>query len=255
MSDGASAGDGNRLAPDGGRSDAAHPDVSLEIDPVGVELKSVIVPQDFLPGLSSDWARLRFAGLERGKELVVGKMVGVVNSAEERAPSIEGGWRGKARSIIRLHGSFEMTARLDADELTRAFDRDPKLANAQGWASEQARYPGLVEYRISACDAILPLAFTRHAATSFRRGRKEARIRYRRLPLGDRQDLVIVEPVRMADRVVGRGSGFQDEGRTADDDIAARGFAAPCKERTLKRDCRAALRSPLTRSARAPRRS
>ena len=61
-------------------------------------------------------------------------MVGVVNTAEERAPSIEGGWRGKARSIICLHGSFEMTARLDADELTRAFDRDPKLANARGWA-------------------------------------------------------------------------------------------------------------------------
>ena len=46
MSDGASAGDGNSLASDGGRSDAAHPDVSLEIDVDGVELKSVIVPQD-----------------------------------------------------------------------------------------------------------------------------------------------------------------------------------------------------------------
>ena len=139
----------NSLASDGGRSDAAHPDVSLEIDLDGVEIKSVITPQDFLPGGSSDWARLRFAGLERGKELVVGKMVGVVKSAEERIPSIEGGWRGKARSIIWLHGSFEMTARLDADELTRAFDRDPKLANAQGWASEQARYPGLVKYKPS----------------------------------------------------------------------------------------------------------
>jgi hypothetical protein len=41
----------------------------------------------------------------------------------------------------------------------------------------------------------------------------------------------------MADRVVGRGSGLQAEGRTADDVIAARGFAA--------------LRSPLTPSARA----
>ena len=164
-------------------------------------------------------------------------MVGVVNSAEKRAPSIEGGWRGKARSIIWLHGSFEMTARLDADELTRAFDRDPKLANAQGWASEQARYPGLVKYRISACQAILPCGLHPARGSSFRRGRKEARIRYRRLPLGDWQDVVIVEPVRMADRVVGRGPGFQDEGRTADDDIAARGFAAP--------------RSPLTPSARA----
>ena len=151
------------------------PDASLEIDLDGVELKSVITPQDFLPGGSSDWARLRFAGLEKGKELVVGQMVGVVKGAEERAPSFEGGWRGKARSIIWLHGSFEMTARLDADALTRAFHRDPKLANAHGWASEQARYPGLVKYRISACDAILPLAFTRHAAKSFRRGRKEAR--------------------------------------------------------------------------------
>ena len=154
-------------------SDAAHPDVSFEIDPVGVELKSVIVPQDFLPGRSSDWARLRFAGLERGKELVVGMMAGVANSAEERAPSIEGGWRGKARSIIRLHGSFEMTARLDADELTRAFDRDPKLANAQGWASERRRYPGLVEDRVAACDAILPWAFTQHAVRAFDAGAKK----------------------------------------------------------------------------------
>jgi hypothetical protein len=149
------------------------PDASLEIDVDGVELKSVIVPQDFLPGGSSDSARLRFAGLERGKELVVGKMVGVVNSAEKRPPSTEGGWRGKARSIICLHGSFDMTARLDADELTRAFDRDPKLANARGWASEQARYPGLVKYRISACDAILPWAFTQHVVRAFAAGAKK----------------------------------------------------------------------------------
>jgi hypothetical protein len=154
-------------------SDAAHPDVSLEIELDGVELKSVITPQDFLPGQSSDWARLRFAGLERGKELVVGMMVGVVKGAEERAPSIEGGWRGKARSIIWLHGSFEMTARLDADELTRAFDRDPKLANASCWASEQARYPGLVKYRMSACDAILPWAFAQHALKAFDAGEKQ----------------------------------------------------------------------------------
>jgi hypothetical protein len=154
-------------------SDAAYPDVSFEFDPVGVELKSVITPQDFLPGGSSDWARLRFAGLERGKELVVGMMVGVVNSVEERAPSIEGRWRGKASSIIWLHGSFEMTARLDADELTRAFDRDPKLANAQGRASEQARYPGLVKYRMSACDAILPWAFAQHALKDFDAGAKK----------------------------------------------------------------------------------
>src|ERR1700722_6981186 len=154
-------------------SNAAHPDVSLEIDVDGVELKNVITPQDFLPGGSSDWARLHFAGLERGKELVVGMMVGVVKGAEKRAPSVEGGWRGKARSIIWLHGSFEMTARLDADELTRAFDRDPKLANAQGWASEQARYPGLVKYRMSACDAILPWAFGQHALRAFDAGAKK----------------------------------------------------------------------------------
>jgi hypothetical protein len=153
-------------------SDAAHPDVSLEIELDGVELKSVIVPQDFLPGRSSDWARLRFAGPERGKELVVGMMVGVVNSAEKRAPSIEGGWRGKARSIIWLHGSFEMTARLDADELTRAFDRDPELANAHAWAAGRGRYPGLVKDRVSACDAILPWAFTQHAVRAFDAGAK-----------------------------------------------------------------------------------
>ena len=104
---------------------------------------------------------------------MVSKMGGVVDSAEERAPSIEGGWRGKARSIIWLHGSFEMTARLDADELTRAFDRDPKLANAQGWASEQARYPGLVECRISACQAILPSAFAQYAVKAFDAGKKK----------------------------------------------------------------------------------
>jgi transposase len=67
----------------------------------GVEIKSVITPQDFLPGRSSDWARLRFAKLERGFELVVGRMVGV-NSAKGRPPSFEGGWRGRARSIIWL---------------------------------------------------------------------------------------------------------------------------------------------------------
>ena len=125
-----------------------------------------------MPGLRSE-TRLRFAGLERGKELVVGQMVGVVRGAEERAPSIDGGWRGKARFIIWLHGSFEVTARLDADELTRAFDRDPNLANAQGWASEQARYPGLVEYRVRACDAILPWAFTQYAPKAFDAGAKK----------------------------------------------------------------------------------
>ena len=102
--------------------------------------------------------------------------------------------RRKARSLW-LRGSFEMTARLDADELTHALDRDPELANAQGWASERGRYPGLVEDSVSACDAILPWAFTQHAAKGFRRRRKEARIRYRRLPSGDWQGLAIVKSV------------------------------------------------------------
>jgi hypothetical protein len=125
----------------------------------GVVIKSVITPQDFLPGRSSDWARLRFAGLERGKELVVGKMRGVVDSAEERAPSIEGGWRGKARSIIWLHGSFEMTARLDSQ------GGDP--------SKEKALFPGLVECRIDAPAAILPRAFTQHALRAFDAGKKK----------------------------------------------------------------------------------
>jgi hypothetical protein len=94
-------------------------------------------------------------------------MAGVAYSAEERAPSFEGGWRGRARSIIWLQGGFEVTARLDAGELTRAFDRDPKLANAQGWASKQARYPGLVKCRVFACSAVLPWAFTQHALRAF----------------------------------------------------------------------------------------
>jgi len=154
-------------------SDTAHPDVSLEIELDGVELKSVIVPQDFLPGRSSDWARLHFAGRKRGFDLVVGRMIGVVKGAEKRAPSIEGGWRGKARSIIWLHGSFEMTAHLDADELTRALDRDPELANASRWASERGCYPGLVECRVKSCSAILPWAFTQHAVRAFDAGEKK----------------------------------------------------------------------------------
>ena len=68
-----------------------------------------------------------------------------------------------------------MAARLDADELTRAFDPRSESAsrNARGGASEQARYPGLVKYRISACQAILPVAFTRHAAQAFDAGAKK----------------------------------------------------------------------------------
>lgn len=173
MSDGASAGDRNSLASDGGRSDAAHPDVSLEIDVDGVEIKSVIVPQDFLPGGSSDWARLHFTGRKKGFELLVGRMVGVVNGTKEHErQSFDAPWRGRA-PLIWLHGSFEMTARLDADELTHALDRDPELANAQAWASEQARYPRLVECRVSACNASLPWAFTQHAVRAFDAGKKK----------------------------------------------------------------------------------
>jgi hypothetical protein len=47
---------------------------------------------------------------------------------------------------------------------------------------------------------------------------------------------------------VGRGSGFQDEGRTADDDIAARAFAVHIGTHA-EAHFRAALRSPLTPSA------
>jgi hypothetical protein len=141
------------------RADAAQP--------VGVKLRSVITPQHFLPDHSSEWARLHFAGRKEGYELVVGRMIGVVTGAEEsehdighsqERPSFSRPRRARARSIW-LHGSFEMTARLDADELTHALDRDPELANAQGWASERGRYPGLVKCRISACSAILPSAF------------------------------------------------------------------------------------------------
>ena len=66
-----------------------------------------------------------------------------------------------------------MTARLDADELTRAFDRDPKLAKARGWASEQARYPGSSSTGSPRANAILPSAFTRHAARAFDAGAKK----------------------------------------------------------------------------------
>ena len=66
-----------------------------------------------------------------------------------------------------------MTARLDANKLTHALDRDPELANAQGWASERGRCPGLVEYRVRACDAILPWAFSKHALRAFDAGAKK----------------------------------------------------------------------------------
>ena len=100
-------------------------------------------------------------------------MVGVVKGTKEHErPSFDG--LRKARSVW-LRGSFELTARLDADELTHALDRDPELANALGWASERGRYPGLVEDRVSACSAVLPWAFTQHAVRAFDAGAKKVK--------------------------------------------------------------------------------
>jgi hypothetical protein len=143
-------------------------------DPVGVEVRSVIFPRDFLPDGSSEWARLHFAGRKKGFELVVGRMIGIAKGTEpHERPSFDGPWRRRATPSIWLCGSFEMTARLDADQLTRALDRDPELANAQGWASERGRYPGLVEDRVSASYTVLPWTFTQHAVRAFDAGAKE----------------------------------------------------------------------------------
>jgi hypothetical protein len=143
-------------------------------DPVGVEVRSVIFPRDFLPDGSSEWARLHFARRKRGFELVVGQMIGIVEGTEpHERPSFDGPWRRRATPSIWLCGYFEMKARLDADQLTHALDRDPELANAQAWASERGRYPGLVKYRISACNAVLPWAFTQHVVRAFDAGKKK----------------------------------------------------------------------------------
>ena len=102
-----------------------------------------------------------------------GRMIGIGKGVEERErPSFDRPWQRRAPSIW-LRGSFEMTARLDADELTHALDRDPELANAQARASERGRCPGLVECRISAPNAVLPLAFTQHAVRAFDAGAKK----------------------------------------------------------------------------------
>ena len=143
-------------------------------DPVGIEVRSVIFPQDFLPDRSSEWARLHFAGRKRGFELVVGRMIGIVKGTEpHERPSFDGPWRRRATPSIWLRGYFEMRTRLDADELTHALDRDPELANAQRWASERGRYPGLVEDRVSASYTVLPWTFTQHAVRAFDAGAKE----------------------------------------------------------------------------------
>ena len=38
-------------------------------DPVGIEVRSVIFPQDFLPDRSSEWARLHFAAGAQREDL------------------------------------------------------------------------------------------------------------------------------------------------------------------------------------------
>jgi hypothetical protein len=152
---------------------APRADADEVVDVEGQLWRSVIFPQDFLPDGSSEWVRLHFAGRKRGFELVVGRMAGVARGAEEHErQSFDGSRRGRARSIW-LRGRFEMTAHLDADELTRAFDRDPELANAQAWASERGRCPGLVKCNVAACNAVLPWAFTQHAVSAFDAGAKK----------------------------------------------------------------------------------
>jgi hypothetical protein len=152
-------------------SEHAPPTDAAEI--FGVEVRSAIFTQDFLPGRSSEWARRHFAGRKKGFELVVGGMIGIVEGTEEHErPSFGGQRRGKARSIW-LRGRFEMTARLDADELSHALDRDPELANAQAWAAERGRCPGLVKCNVAARNAVLPWAFTQHVVRAFNAGAKE----------------------------------------------------------------------------------
>jgi hypothetical protein len=153
-------------------------DAGVELgEPDGLRLKSVIVPQDFLPDRSSDWARLHFAGCKTGYELVVGRMGGVIKGVEAHAVSSRVGdpgglprWsrqRRRPENTIWLRGLFAMTARLDLDEFAHAYRRDPELANARGWAPERGRYPGLVECNIAARDAILPEAFARRVMEAF----------------------------------------------------------------------------------------
>jgi hypothetical protein len=156
-------------------------DAGVELgEPEGVRLKSVIVPQDFLPHRSSDWARLHFAGCKTGYELVVGRIGGVIEGVEAHAVSPRVGepgglprWsrqRRRPENTIWLRGLFVMTARLDFDEFAHAYRRDPELANARGWAPERGRCPGLVKEILSAHRAILPWAFTQHVGPLFDAG-------------------------------------------------------------------------------------
>jgi hypothetical protein len=152
-------------------------------EPEGVRLKSVIVPQDFLPDYSSEWARFHFAGRKEGYELVVGRMGGVIKGVEAHAVSPPVGepgglprWSRQRRppeNTIWLRGLFVMHARLDLDEFAHAYRRDPELANARGWAPERGRCPGLVKETLSARRAILPWAFTQHVGPLFDAGAEE----------------------------------------------------------------------------------
>jgi hypothetical protein len=143
-------------------------------EPEGLRLKSVIVPQDFLPDRSSDWARQHFAGCKTGYELVVGRMGGIIKGVEAHpvSPGVEPRglprWSQQHRrpqNTIWLRGLFVMTARLDFDEFAHAYRRDPALASARGWAPERGRCPGLVEEDLFARRAILPWAFTQYVGT------------------------------------------------------------------------------------------
>jgi hypothetical protein len=141
-------------------------DAGVELgEPEGLRFKSVIVPQDFLPDRSSDWARLHFAGRKAGYELVVGRMGGDIEGVEAHPVSTLPRWSRQGHrpeNTIWLRGLFVMTARLDFDEFAHAFDRDPELAKAQGWAPERGRCPGLVKESLCARRAIFPWAFTQH---------------------------------------------------------------------------------------------
>jgi hypothetical protein len=205
---------------------APNADADEFVDVEGQDIRHVITPQHFLPDRSSEWARLHFAGRKGGFELVVGRMVGVVKDTKDHErQSFDRPWRGRAASVW-LRGSFEMTARLDADELTRALERDPELANASCWASERGRCPGLVECNVSACNAILPWAFTQHAVRAFDADKKKLEFDIdvclqatgKASPSSSPYVWVIVSWVD--------GQALQVQGRTADGDIAARGFAA-----------------------------
>jgi hypothetical protein len=70
---------------------APHSDADELVDVEGQDTRHVITPQHFLPDRSSEWARPHFAGRKGGFELVVGRMVGVVEGTKEsQRPSFDG---------------------------------------------------------------------------------------------------------------------------------------------------------------------